>query len=227
MKSVMKAYAAVWAICLALFNAIVFLAPIPQTGGFWIGYVFITLALIGQLLCTCWAFKTEVLKKFFYSIPVWTVSYIGLAAMLVMGTFCMAIPAVPNWVGAIGCLAVLGITAAAVISVGTASQVVDRIDEKVSEKVSFIKDLTVEAECLVRRANALMLKSCCKKVYEALRYSDPVSASRLSDVEQRIREEFDALTDAVIADDLNGTEACAKELLALIEERNKKCRAFK
>ena len=60
--------------------------------------------------------------------------------------------------------------------------------------------MTVEAQNLVNRANASMLKKQCKKVYDAFRYSDPMSSVALADIEQRIKEEFDVLTDAVIAD---------------------------
>ena len=60
-----------------------------------------------------------------------------------------------------------------------------------------------------------------------MRYSDPMSRKELSNVEQRIQGEFDVLTDAVIADDLDSTESAAKELLVLIADRNKKCKGLK
>ena len=71
------------------------------------------------------------------------------------------------------------------------------------------------------------MKAACKKVFEALRYSDPVSAYGLVDVEERIKAEFDVLTDAVIADDPKAVSASADELLTLIAERNKKSKAGK
>ena len=47
------------------------------------------------------------------------------------------------------------------------------------------------------------------------------------DVEERIKAEFDVLTDAVIADDPKAVSASADELLTLIAERNKKSKAGK
>ena len=67
MTKIMKAYASVWVICFALFSAIVFLTPIEHSDGFWIGYVFTTIAFLGQFGCTYKAFKTESLKKCFYN----------------------------------------------------------------------------------------------------------------------------------------------------------------
>ena len=97
----------------------------------------------------------------------------------------------------------LGITAIAVISAGAAGSIVANLDQKVEEKTTFIRNLTIDAENLMNRANAPMLKNQCKKVLEAVRYSDPMSSKVLSNIEQRIQEEFDVLTDAVIADDLH------------------------
>ena len=227
MNKILKPYAGVWAICFALFNALVFLTPIEHSGGFWVGYAFITVAFLGQFGCTYKAFKAENLKKCFYNVPLITISYTGLIVMLIAGSVCMVIPGIPNWLGVIVCLVVLGVTAIAVISAGAAGTIVDHLDKKVEEKTTFIRNLTIDAENLMNRANAPMLKNQCKKVLEAVRYSDPMSSKELSNVEQRIQEEFDVLTDAVIADDFDCTESAAKELLTLIAERNKKCRAFK
>ena len=233
MKKTFKFYAIIWAICLALFNVITFVTPNEIAGiskfdgAFWVGYIFITLAFIGQLACTRVAFKAENLKKLFYNIPLISISYSGLVVMLVIGGLTMAIPHFPNWIGIIVCLLVLGITAISVVKSGFAAEIVSNIDTKVLTETAFIKTITVDAQNLMNRANAPMLKEQCKKVYEALRYSDPISNVALADVEQRIKEEFDALTDAVIADDLDATESSVKELSTLINERNNKCKALK
>ena len=58
-----RTYAVIWAILFALFNAICFVAPneIAEVskfdGAFWTGYIFITLAFIGQLVCSCFALQ--------------------------------------------------------------------------------------------------------------------------------------------------------------------------
>lgn len=233
MKKTFKFYAIIWFICLALFNAISFVTPdeiagiSKLSGSFWIGYVFITIAFVGQLICAYIAFKAENLNKLFYNIPLISISYGGLVVMLVVGGLTMAIPGMPNWLGVIVCLAVLGFTAISVIKTGFAAEIVSDVDDKIATETAFIKAMTVESQNLVNRANASMLKKQCKKVYDAFRYSDPMSSVALADIEQRIKEEFDVLTDAVIADDLNATESGTKELLRLIDERNNKCKNSK
>lgn len=228
-----KVYAACWAILLALFNVICFVTPseaagmVKFGGAFWTGYIFITLAFIGQLICAFYALKPDNLQKLFYNIPLITISYTGLIIMLVVGALAMTIPNLPNWIGIIVCLIILAFTAIAVISAKAAGTVVSNIDEKIKTNTAFIKEMTVETQNLMNRANAPKLKEYCKKVYEALRYSDPMLNEQLTDIENRIKEEFDALTDAVISDDLDGTETGAKELCDLINVRNRKCKLLK
>ena len=52
-----KLYAVVWAVLVALFNAIVFITPSGYEGAskftdtFWIGYAFVMIGFVGQLVC--------------------------------------------------------------------------------------------------------------------------------------------------------------------------------
>lgn len=233
MKKGFKYYLSIWVILLAVFNVAVFVSP-GEAGGyskfggaFWVGYIFITLSFIGQLICAYIAFKADNLQEFFYNVPLIRISRIGLVLTSILGTLCMAIPNLPNWIGVILCLAVLAFTAISVIKATSAGDIVSEIDEQTERKTSFIKALTADADSLTNRAKAPMLKKLCTKVYEAARYSDPVSNIQLSDIENRIKEEFSAFTDAVLADDLDLAESSSNEVITLIEERNNKCKLIK
>ncbi len=233
MKKAFKFYAIIWAICLALFNVIAFaisdeIAGISKfDGAFWVGYIFITITFVGQLICAYFAFKAENIRKLFYNIPLVRISYIGLVVMFIAGALAMGIPGFPIWLAIIVCCTILALTTVGVISTSYAAKAVEDIDAKTQQKTAFIKEITMQAEALIHRANAPMLKKHCKKVYEALRYSDPISNATLADVEQRIKEEFDVLTDAVFADDLVATESSVKELTVLIAERNNQSKLLK
>jgi len=229
MKKTFGFFSAIWAIALALFNVIVFVTPniAKFSETFWTGYIFITIAFIGQLICAFFAFKPSDKQKVFYNIPLVTIGYTGLIVMLVVGTICMIVPTLPNWIGIIVCLLVLGITAIAVLTATFAASVVTEIDQRIKTKTFFIKSLTVDAEHLMNTAKTNELKALAKKVYEAVRYSDPMSNAVLVEVEEKIQNGFSDFENAVNGEDFELASSTADELLSLIDVRNKKCKLLK
>lgn len=232
MKKVFKFYSAVWAILLALFNVISFVSVgwvgIPKyTLSFWIGYVFITLSFIGQIVCAYFALKDEDIKKTFYNISLISTSYTGLILSFIFGGLCMIISPLPYWVGIILCAIVLGFNVIAVVKATAAIDIVSGIDEKVKESTLFIKSLTVDAENLISRAKSENIKAECKKVYEAVRYSDPISNGFLTSIESDITIKFSKLSDAVVSEDSEAVVILADEIIILLGDRNKKCKLLK
>lgn len=225
-----KYYIAAWAVLAVIFNVIAFATPAVAgaskfDGAFWSGYVLIMLALIGQLVCAYFAFKAKSKEQIFLRLSLVTVSYSALILSFVVGAACMLIPNLPNWVGIILCALILGFTAVSVIKANAAVELVHETDARVKEKTAFIRMMTVEADNLMARAQTDEAKAMCKKVYEALRYSDPMSCNALSGTEAEISEKFSAFAAAV----KNGENASelADELIALIGDRNRMCKVMK
>ena len=232
MKKVFKFYSAVWAILLALFNVISFVsvgwAGIPKyTPSFWIGYVFITLSFIGQIVCAYFALKDDDIKKTFYNISLISTSYTGLILSFVFGGLCMIVSPLPYWVGIILCAIVLGFNVIAVVKATAAVDIVSGIDEKVKENALFIRTLTVDAESLMSRAKSENIKAECKKVYEAVRYSDPMSNGALDSIESDITIKFAKFFDAVVSEESEAVVIIADEIIILLGDRNKKCKLLK
>ncbi len=232
MKKNFKFYAITWAILLALFNILVFLTPNEAAGmtkfggAFWSGYAFITLAFIGQLICGYVAFKADTREKLFLNLPLITISYATLVTSIVLGTVCMIIPDLPNWVGIILCAVVLALNAVAVVKAQAAATLVSEVGEKVKTQTAFIKTMTVEAASLVARAKSEEAKAACKKVYEAFRYSDPMSTPALAETDAQIKTVFDSFKTAVLSDaDTAGN--LADECCKLVTERADKCKLYK
>ena len=139
----------------------------------------------------------------------------------------MAIPNLPGWAGAVICLLILGFNAAAIIKAKAAAELVESVDKKISRQTGFIKNLTAEAESLISHAKSDEVRAECKRVYEAARYSDHMSNIRLADIEEKITAEMQQLSEAVANDDSEIVSAVTRELIALIEDRNKRCRLLK
>ena len=233
MKRNFGIYSIIWAICLAVFNVIVFVTPneiggiSKFSGSFWVGYIFITIAFIGQLICAFFAFKPRNFEKLFYKIPLISVSYSGLVLMLIAGSVFMAAPTLPEWIGIIVCVLILAFSAIAIIKASAAAEIVSGIDEKVKTQTFFIKNLATDAQSLMTSAKSDELRAEAKKVYEAIRYSDPVSNVALSELNTQIERQFNTFADAVNADDAELAKETADTLLEMIEVRNQKCKVLK
>ena len=232
MKKTFKSYFVIWTILFVLFNVVAFVSvgwegQEKYTASFWVGYIFIALALVGQLLCAKVAFEAKNLTKLFYNLPLISVSWTGLLVSFVIGGLCMLISPLPYWVGVIVCSVVLAITAIAVIKANVVAEAVTEIDKKIKTQTFFIKSLTVDAEGLLARANSEEMKVECKKVYDTIRYSDPMSHEALSGVESQITLKFAELANAVNNGDAMAVTKSAKEVCVLVDDRNKKCRIVK
>ena len=237
MKKAFKFYLIAWAILFVIFNIVVIVLPKETTiagitytklGGLsWITLILFELCFIGHLICTWIALRQNKLSGTFYRLPLIRLSYACIIVTTVIGCVMMAVPNLPDWIPLIVALIIMALYAVAVLKAAAAAQIVEGIDEKVKVQTAFIKTLTGDAQTLLSRAKSEPVKSACKKVFEAVRYSDPMSAEALSEVESRIRTEFDSFTDAVISDDAEAATASADELLTLIKERNSRCKAEK
>ena len=140
MKKNFKFYAACWAILLLLFNAVCFVTPssaggyLKFGGAFWVGYIFVTAAFAGQLVCAYIAFQAANLKKLFYNLPLVTLSYTGLVLTLIFGGAALVIPNLPGWAGSLACLLVLGFNAIEILKAKAAATAVSAVDEKVGRQ---------------------------------------------------------------------------------------------
>lgn len=231
MNKKIKPYALAWAVMLLLFNVIAFVSvgwkgQEKYTASFWIGYVTVMLAFFGQLYCAFRAFKAQDAKAFFLRVPLIRISYTGLLLTFVFGGPCMLISPLPYYAGTIVCAVVLAFTAIAVIKADAAADVVEHTDAKVKAQTLFVKALTADAESLLSRAATPEAKDACRKVFEAVRYSDPMSNDALAGVESQITLKFNEFSRAV-TDNADNAGTLADELIALVGDRNRKCKLVK
>lgn len=229
MKKARNNYLIIWAICLALFNIIVFVVPNEnqESDNFWIGYALITAALVGNLACSFIALNSKSNAKAFYNIPLITISIAGIVVSSIAGAIFMTVPGIETWVGIIVSFIILAVVAIASLTAKSAADIVGDIDDKIKTQTSFIKGITLDAEMLMSNASTPEIKDEIKKVYEAFRFSDPMSSDALVDVESRIQNQFNLLQEVTLTEDAEKISQVAKDLLSLIDYRNKKCKISK
>ena len=71
------------------------------------------------------------------------------------------------------------------------------------------------------------LRAEVKKVYEAIRYSDPMSNAALEEINEQIQNQFSVFEDAVKSEDSELASSSSEELIVLMDKRNKKCKLIK
>ena len=229
MSKVSKNYIVVWGVMLALFNLIVFISPgwdgtSKYTGAFWIAYAITTAAFILHLAFALIAFKDagNSKQKLFLNVPIIWFSYVGLVITIIVGALCMLNSFLPAWAAGIAMGIVLAIFLLSIVKTKVAIQAVEAVGARVQASTSFIKGLRTDADSLVGRASSAS-RDICTKVSEALRYSDPVSNELSAGVENDLRAKFDEFAAVVKSGDDSKAGALGKELMELIDERNKKC----
>ncbi len=227
MKKLLPAYAISWALVLGLFNLITFVTPGDKFDDamFTISYVLITLFFLVLLGCACYAFGAQNQQNIIYRYPLFKKSIGALVAILIFGSIFMAIDGMPTWLGAIIIASVAVWNVLPMLKVVAASGIVESIDRQVKQQTVFIKMFTADAQVLMGRAQGTVNAENVRKVYEAVRYSDPMSSQGLMDVENRMRGAFGALIAAVEAGAPADVETAT--MLSLIEERNIKCKILK
>ena len=232
MKKRIGLYTTAWIVLFALFNVIAFVSvgwtgQEKYTPSFWIGYIFITVAFIGQFICAVKALNEDDAKKLFYNVSLIKTSYVGLIGSFVVGGLCMLISPLPYWIGVIVCILILAFNILSVVKAEAAIDEVEKIDKKIKTQIIFIKSLSIDAESLLAQAKSDEVKSECRKICEAIRYSDPMSDNALASVESQITIQFHSFAEAVENDDYELVAAVAKNLSVLIADRNKKCQLLK
>lgn len=227
MKNSKKYYIIIWAILFALFNLVTFLIPHKYDIGFWALYAFSVLALIVELACGITVFGKNKASDIFLGLPLLKISYTSVICTAAVSIIFTAIPVLPDIIGVIICFVNLAITAIAVTQATAAAEIVSGIDKDIKKETQFIKRLTADAENLMKLAKSDEAKTACKKVYEAVRYSDPVSHEALSAIEAKITVKADELSTAVSNNDIEKIEEYADEIVLLIAERGNKCKVLK
>ena len=232
-KGKYKYYIAIWALIVVSFNIIVFIIPRNiggvdrYTGSFWVGYAFIMLMLVAQLGVGWMVFKEENLTKVFYKISLLSISFSSMIIMGIVGMICMAIPVIPVWLGVIACLLVFVFSGVSFVSAQAAVSAVEEIDKKVKVKTFFIKSLTVDVEMLKEKATLSDIKNEIGRLYDVVRYSDPMSDDALTGIETQITLKMSDLSEAVGKSDLDAVKKISKDVTLLVTERNKKCKLLK
>lgn len=219
----------VLALLFVVYTLIVLAVPFAKGGMFWLTYLFTAAAFGVQAYVFKLSFEKEAgAKSKFYGFPIARVGVLYLAVQLVLGLVFMALAAVaPVWLALVLYLALLVAAAVGVIATDSIRDEVERQDTQLKKNVATMRALQSKAAALPARCEDAAAKAALEKLAEEFRYSDPVSASALTDLETDMAATMEELSVAVTDGDNAAVLALCKKISATLAERNRLCKLNK
>lgn len=219
----------VLALLFVVYTLIVLAVPFAKGGMFWLTYLFTAAAFGVQAYVFKLSFEKEAgAKSKFYGFPIARVGVLYLAVQLVLGLVFMALAAVaPVWLALVLYLALLVAAAVGVIATDSIRDEVERQDTQLKKNVATMRALQSKAAALPARCEDAEAKSALEKLAEEFRYSDPVSAPALADLETDMAAIMEELSAAVTDGDNAAVLALCKKISATLAERNRLCKLNK
>lgn len=209
-------------IAFAVFTIVAFAAPFTKTPVFWVSYLFGLAAICFQILLWNKVLKGESLKSRFLGFPVLYIGATYLIVQLIISLIMMAVPDVPIWIAFIVDVVILAITCTLVISGDVAKTTIEKTEEKVQTKTTFLKSIKEDVDILLSEEKNPEIKKELGKLSDDIKYGDPMSSSELEEIEKLIVDKMAAFTT------LGENKASQiAEIRELVHQRNIKCRALK
>lgn len=212
-----------------VYTLIVLAVPFAKGGMFWLTYLFTAAAFGVQAYVFKLSFEKEAgAKSKFYGFPIARVGVLYLAVQLVLGLVFMALAAVaPVWLALVLYLALLVAAAVGVIATDSIRDEVERQDTQLKKDVAAMRALQSKAAALPARCEDATARAALEKLAEEFRYSDPVSAPALTDLETDMAATMEELSAAVTDGDNAAVLALCKKISATLAERNRLCKLNK
>lgn len=219
----------VLALLFVVYTLIVLAVPFAKGGMFWLTYLFTAAAFGMQAYVFKLSFEKEAgAKSKFYGFPIARVGVLYLAAQIVLGLVFMALAAVaPVWLALVLYLVLLAAAAVGVIATDSVRDEVERQDTQLKADVAAMRALQSHAAALPARCEDTTAKAALEKLAEEFRYSDPVSAPALADLETDMAAIMEELSAAVTDGDNAAVLALCKKISATLAERNRLCKLNK
>lgn len=219
----------VLALLFVVYTLIVLAVPFAKGGMFWLTYLFTAVAFGVQAYVFKLSFEKEAgAKSKFYGFPIARVGVLYLAVQIVLGLVFMALAVVaPVWLALVLYLALLVAAAVGVIATDSIRDEVERQDTQLKKDVATMRALQSKAAALPARCEDATAKAALEKLAEEFRYSDPVSAPALTDLETDMAATMEELSAAVTDGDNAAVLALCKKISATLAERNRLCKLNK
>ncbi len=216
-------YFGVIALLLGLFNLIAFLMPFSRGGHFWVGYVSITLSAVLSSIILYFIFDKKDMKSRFYGVPLIYVLRSYAILQFVIGIVQMALPSFNYKYAIIVNAIIFAFSIIGLIGLTAGKDEIERIDEKVKEKVLYLREIEVSIAGIIDNTENKEVKTELTNLKDLVRYSDPMSNEKVEKIEKEI------LANVNLLKSLKDEDKLIKiiELTKLVNERNRLVKIYK
>lgn len=220
----------IFAVCIVVFNAVVFLVPFAKGAVFWISYVFGMLAIVSQLYVLKVAFSgADTVKSKLYGLPIVRIGLIYLAFQFISSMIFMALGMfVPLWIPLLVDIILLAGAVSGLIAADTVRDEVFSQDVKIKKSVGKMRSIQSRAKSLGSLCgDDAALKKAVNDLSEELRYSDPVSSDETLEMENDLSDMLDSIKELIIQGDSKSAVSLCSRMRELLVQRNDLCKLSK
>ena len=213
-------------VLIVVYNFIMFLIPIEKNLNYWIVYISTTISILflGGILYSQLT-KKSVEKNIRNTSIVW-IAWEYFIFQTIASFYEILYPIYYRTSLVINIL-LLGINIIILSIISTQKKEIEKVEQKVKEKVFFVKSMQEEIEVIKERTNDSKVVDELQKLSEIVKYCDPMTHSKLYEIENNIENEIKNLKTII---DKNRTEESIDLIVRLKEmftERNRKAKLFK
>lgn len=227
-KKVLLFYCLFCIMGIGIYSLCVFVITDSYSNRFWIAYGFTTAAFVSQVIIPSLLYFGKTLKNDgFLGIPLLIPSSIYLVVQLVTGVILMIIP-VPVKLTLIIEVVIFSCFVFVTFALKEWGKAAVESDIRIEESTIFVEDLTIHAERLYEEMNSPERKAELKKMWEVIRYSDPVSNDDLvCSVNKQIEKAFEAVCKDSNTKTKEEFSKDVKVVIDLVNRRNAICKRNK
>lgn len=213
MKKSFKYYLIIWIVSVVIFNIISFVvAANTSISIYWPAYSFIMLSFIGQVACAYIVYKSDSNEKIFLNIPLFHICNTCLILTVISVGLCTIFSFIPNWFGVTCALLILLYNVIAVIATIATENKISEVGHSNVQNTNFMKEALSKLEVVMANNKDDKIN----KLYDLLRYADPVSNKESNEIEKRILEHISKINDDASMIDLLFSEV--EERKALVKK---------
>lgn len=214
---------------LLVYLMLALLIPFVKTGVYWVALIFGIIAIAAQTVIMKCAFQNgESIKSKFYGFPIARIGVIYLVAQMVISFASMALSQwVPMWLEILLCGLLLAFTTIGLVAADAVREEIEVQEVQMKKDVAMMDGLISQAAHLVSLCEDSELKKAVQKLANEFRYSDPVSAEELLDIEKELQIELEELQRAVLDGDKDSAMPLCRQTMNTLAERNRLCKLGK